>query len=324
MVRVGVDENLAEELLTDFPKEVEIVRVPAQTLHNHRRRFLDPRLRTSRRRTDLSASPRRQGRAIDDGGRRLDHSLAPKRRHALRRPRPPRYLHIRMGPYSNPLLAKAVPLLPRRSTALRMDRPGIHLRRVHERRRPTGRSIRDPRRRPGRQNCSDHRLRLNWCSGRSPPDTIRSQNPAARPHRAQDTRGLPRSIGSASSCPRPTSSSLIVPLTAETQGMLGATEFALMKRGALLVNGARGPIVNTEALVETLQQNHLRAVLDVTNPEPLPLSHPLWSAPNCMITPHVAGSTPEFIHRAFRFGVRQVERFLAGEKLENVVNDAGY
>lgn len=116
----------------------------------------------------------------------------------------------------------------------------------------------------------------------------------------------------------------IVPLTAETKGMLGAAEFALMKRGALLVNGARGPIVDTEALVEALQQNHLRAVLDVTNPEPLPPTHPLWSAPNCMITPHVAGSTPEFIYRAFRFGVHQVQRFLAGEKLENIVNDAGY
>jgi phosphoglycerate dehydrogenase-like enzyme len=116
----------------------------------------------------------------------------------------------------------------------------------------------------------------------------------------------------------------IVPLTAETQGMLGAAELALMKRGALLVNGARGPIVATDALVEALQQYRLRAVLDVTNPEPLPPSHPLWSAPNCMITPHVAGSTPEFIHRAFRFGANQVKRFLAGEKLENMVSEAGY
>jgi phosphoglycerate dehydrogenase-like enzyme len=116
----------------------------------------------------------------------------------------------------------------------------------------------------------------------------------------------------------------IVPLTAETQGMLGAAELALMKPGALLVNAARGPVVVTSALVNALQQNRLCAVLDVTNPEPLPPSHPLWSAPNCMITPHVAGSTPEFIHRAFRFGARQVRRFLAGEELENVVTDAGY
>jgi phosphoglycerate dehydrogenase-like enzyme len=116
----------------------------------------------------------------------------------------------------------------------------------------------------------------------------------------------------------------IVPLTAETHGMLGAAELALMKPGALLVNAARGPVVVTSALVNALEQNRLCAVLDVTNPEPLPPSHPLWSAPNCMITPHVAGSTPEFIHRAFRFGARQVRRYLAGEELENVVTDAGY
>jgi phosphoglycerate dehydrogenase-like enzyme len=116
----------------------------------------------------------------------------------------------------------------------------------------------------------------------------------------------------------------IVPLTAETHGLIGAVELGLMKPGALLVNAARGPVVVTDALVEALQQNRLRAVLDVTDPEPLPAGHPLWSAPNCMITPHVGGSTPEFIHRAFRFGADQVRRFMAGEELENVVTEAGY
>jgi phosphoglycerate dehydrogenase-like enzyme len=116
----------------------------------------------------------------------------------------------------------------------------------------------------------------------------------------------------------------IVPLTAETHGLIGATEIGLMKPGALLVNAARGPVVVTEALVEALQQHRIQAALDVTDPEPLPLGHPLWSAPNCMITPHVGGSTPEFIHRAFRFGAEQVRRFIAGKELENVVTDAGY
>ena len=116
----------------------------------------------------------------------------------------------------------------------------------------------------------------------------------------------------------------IVPLTAETQGLIGAAEIGLMKRNALLVNAARGPVVVTEALLEALQQDRIRAVVDVTDPEPLPAGHPLWSAPNCMITPHVGGSTPEFIHRAFRFGADQVRRFIAGEELENVVTDAGY
>ena len=116
----------------------------------------------------------------------------------------------------------------------------------------------------------------------------------------------------------------IVPLTEETHGLIGAEEMSLMKKGALLVNAARGPVVNTDALIEALRKNHIQAVLDVTDPEPLPSDHPLWSAPNCMITPHVAGSTPEFIHRAFRFGAEQVRRFIAGEPLENVVSEAGY
>jgi phosphoglycerate dehydrogenase-like enzyme len=117
---------------------------------------------------------------------------------------------------------------------------------------------------------------------------------------------------------------ITVPLTDQTRGLIGAKEIALMKHGALLVNASRGPVVSTEALVEALNQHKLRAALDVTDPEPLPKGHPLWSAPNCLITPHVAGSTPDFIHRAFRFGVAQVKRYLAGESLENVVSDDGY
>lgn len=116
----------------------------------------------------------------------------------------------------------------------------------------------------------------------------------------------------------------IVPFTDETRGLIGAPEIALMKQGALLVNAARGPVVATDALVEALQQHRIRAALDVTDPEPLPAGHPLWTAPNCLITPHVGGSTPEFIYRAFRFGAAQVRRMVAGEPLENVVTEAGY
>lgn len=117
---------------------------------------------------------------------------------------------------------------------------------------------------------------------------------------------------------------VIVPLTAETRGLIGSTEIDLMKRGALLVNAARGPVVVTDALVEALTEHRIRAALDVTDPEPLPEGHPLWLAPNCLITPHVGGSTPEFIHRAFQFGAEQVRRFIAGKTLENIVTDAGY
>ena len=104
---------------------------------------------------------------------------------------------------------------------------------------------------------------------RSPTNTVWSENPSPGPHSAQNPEVFAvarlRSL-----LPEADIVVAIVPLTAETHGLIGAAEIALMKRGALLVNGARGPIVSTEALVEALQQNRLRAVLDVTDPEPLP------------------------------------------------------
>ncbi|HEY8998591.1 MAG TPA: 2-hydroxyacid dehydrogenase [Edaphobacter sp.] len=117
---------------------------------------------------------------------------------------------------------------------------------------------------------------------------------------------------------------LIVPLTENTQGMIGEKELALMKPGALLVNAARGPVVKTDALLAALQAGHIYAALDVTDPEPLPQGHPLWTAPNCLITPHVAGSTPQFIYRGFRFAAAQVRRMIDGEPLENTVSEHGY
>jgi phosphoglycerate dehydrogenase-like enzyme len=117
---------------------------------------------------------------------------------------------------------------------------------------------------------------------------------------------------------------LILPLTPQTRGIFGEKQIRMMKPGALLVNAARGPVVDTQALVLALEEKRIRAALDVTDPEPLPEDHPLWSAPNCLITPHIGGSTPEFIYRAFRFAAQQVRRFAAGEPLENVVTEAGY
>lgn len=117
---------------------------------------------------------------------------------------------------------------------------------------------------------------------------------------------------------------LIVPLTDETRGLIGAKEIDLIKDNALLVNAARGPVVETQPLLEALGAKRIHAALDVTDPEPLPPGHPLWSAPNCLITPHVAGSTPQFIHRGFRFAAAQLRRFIAGESLENIVSEAGY
>lgn len=112
---------------------------------------------------------------------------------------------------------------------------------------------------------------------------------------------------------------LIVPSTPETAEMIGERELGRMKPGALLVNAARGAVVDTQALLRALENGGLRAVIDVTDPEPLPEDHPLWSAPNLVITPHVAASSPMFIPRAIAFAAEQVARYVKGEPLQNVV-----
>jgi len=112
---------------------------------------------------------------------------------------------------------------------------------------------------------------------------------------------------------------LILPLTPESHGLIGAEEIALLPQGALLVNAARGPIVQADALVAALNAGRIRAAVDVTDPEPLPVEHPLWKCPNLLLTPHVAGSTPQFSPRAIRIAADQVRRVLKGESLINVV-----
>ena len=112
---------------------------------------------------------------------------------------------------------------------------------------------------------------------------------------------------------------LIVPLTAKTTGMIGAEEIALMRQGALLVNAARGPVVNTEALMNALSEGKIRAAIDVSDPEPLPEDHPLWHAPNLLITPHIAASSPRFLQRSIAFAAEQAARYMAGKPLLNTV-----
>lgn len=112
---------------------------------------------------------------------------------------------------------------------------------------------------------------------------------------------------------------LIVPLTAETTGMVDAAFLARMRDGALLVNAARGPVVVTSALLEEVRGGRLAAALDVTDPEPLPDGHPLWSLPNVLITPHVGGAVVGLLGRAFALVRAQLERYVAGEPLINVV-----
>jgi len=115
---------------------------------------------------------------------------------------------------------------------------------------------------------------------------------------------------------------LILPATQDSQKLIGAKQLALMKRGALLVNAARGPIVDTEALVDALNAGRIRAALDVTDPEPLPDGHPLWRCPNLLITPHIAGSSPQFAARSVHTACEELRRYIDGEPLQNVVQAA--
>lgn len=117
---------------------------------------------------------------------------------------------------------------------------------------------------------------------------------------------------------------LMVPLTPETTNLVDAAFLAGMPDGAVLVNAARGAVVDTDALVAALGSGRLRSALDVTEPEPLPEGHPLWSAPNVFITPHIAGAVPGASARARAVVVAQLGRFVRGEALQNVVDERGY
>jgi phosphoglycerate dehydrogenase-like enzyme len=111
----------------------------------------------------------------------------------------------------------------------------------------------------------------------------------------------------------------LLPLTRETSRFLDGRRLALLRDGTLVVNGGRGRTVDTEALVAELERGRLRAALDVTEPEPLPQGHRLWTLPNALITPHVAGDSPAATARAFALAGDQVRRFAAGEPLLNQV-----
>ena len=114
--------------------------------------------------------------------------------------------------------------------------------------------------------------------------------------------------------------------TPATIQMLGARELALMRPGAVLVNLARGTIVDEEALVDALAERRLRgAVLDVFQTEPLPADHPFWDLDNVLVTPHVGGTSGGFWERETALIVGNVRRYLAGEELENRVDkERGY
>ena len=120
---------------------------------------------------------------------------------------------------------------------------------------------------------------------------------------------------------------LAAPSTDETKAMIGPAELAMMKTGAWLINIARGDMIDDTALLEALHSGKLGgAFLDPTNPEPLPADHPLWTAPNCMISMHLSGrSQTKMFQRAAALFLRNLAAFRAGTPMENVADlDRGY
>lgn len=112
---------------------------------------------------------------------------------------------------------------------------------------------------------------------------------------------------------------VVVPLSSATAGLVDDAFLASMPDGALLVNVARGGVVDTSALVRHASAGRIRAALDVTDPEPLPADHPLWTTPGVLITPHVGGASTAFVPRAVRLLQEQLGAYAAGRPLRNLV-----
>ena len=112
---------------------------------------------------------------------------------------------------------------------------------------------------------------------------------------------------------------LTAPLTEQTRGLVNGDFIESMKPGALLVNVARGPVVNTEDLLAAVKTGRIKAALDVTDPEPLPADHELWRTPGVLISPHVGGNTTAFLPRAYRLVHAQLLRYVADEPLHNIM-----
>ncbi len=119
---------------------------------------------------------------------------------------------------------------------------------------------------------------------------------------------------------------LCVPLTEQTRGMIGTEELAAFKGGSYLINVGRGKVVDTDALVQALEDGRLAgAGLDVTDPEPLPPDHPLWEMSNVVITPHMSGRSAMTRDRWKAVYRENLRRFGTGEPLLNIVDKkAGY
>jgi phosphoglycerate dehydrogenase-like enzyme len=119
---------------------------------------------------------------------------------------------------------------------------------------------------------------------------------------------------------------LATPLTAQTRGLIGEAELAAMKPSAVLINAGRGPVIDEGALIRALESGRIRgAALDVFDREPLPVEHPFWQMPNVLVSPHTADRVEGFLAPAFECFFENLDRFLKGEPLLNVVDKlAGY
>jgi phosphoglycerate dehydrogenase-like enzyme len=112
---------------------------------------------------------------------------------------------------------------------------------------------------------------------------------------------------------------LAVPLTDETRGLVNAAFLDRLPRGALVVNVSRGPIVETDALVEHVSSGAVRSALDVVDPEPLPAGHPLWSLPGSLLSPHLGGAVQSMNARVDPLVLEQIDLLLRGERPKNIV-----
>ena len=111
------------------------------------------------------------------------------------------------------------------------------------------------------------------------------------------------------------------PHTKESEGMLGSEQFSRMKKGAFFINVSRGKLVKTEALLEALKSGHLEgAGLDVTDPEPLPADHALWTQPNVIITSHISGRSQHSVNRMYMVFLENIDRFSKGLPMLNLVD----
>jgi phosphoglycerate dehydrogenase-like enzyme len=115
----------------------------------------------------------------------------------------------------------------------------------------------------------------------------------------------------------------MLPDSQATRHVVNAEFLARLPDGAVVVNAGRGGSIDTDALLTELTSGRLRAALDVTEPEPLPQGHPLWSAPGLLLTPHVAGSTFRAWDRAWAVALRQIEIYAAGGTPSNLVAGPG-